>query len=45
VHRPAGAAGAARARNIAKIAAAHPMLDIVYYTLREGTSRVVRDAT
>jgi transposase len=32
------------ARNIAKIAAAHRMLDIVYYALRDGTSRVLRDA-
>jgi len=30
-------------RNIAKIAAAHRMLDIVYYTLRDGTSRVFTD--
>jgi transposase len=31
------------ARNIAKIAAAHRMLDIVYYTLRDGTSRVLQN--
>jgi transposase len=30
-------------RNIAKVAAAHRMLDIVYYTLRDGTSRVFQD--
>jgi len=30
-------------RNIAKIAAAHRMLDIVYYNLRDGTSRVLQD--
>jgi transposase len=32
------------ARNIAKVAAAHRMLDIIYYTLRDGTSRVLQDA-
>jgi transposase len=30
-------------RNIAKIAAAHRMLDIVYYTLRDGTARAVQN--
>jgi len=32
------------ARNIAKIAAAHRMLDIVFYILRDGTSRARADA-
>ena len=34
----------AGSRNIAKIAAAHRMLDIVFYTLRDGTARCLRDA-
>jgi hypothetical protein len=29
------------ARNIAKVAAAHRMLDLVYYTLRDGQARAL----
>ena len=32
------------ARNIAKVAAAHRMLDIVFYVLRDGTARALSAA-
>jgi hypothetical protein len=32
------------ARNIAKVAAAHRMLDLVYYTLRDGQARALTAA-
>jgi hypothetical protein len=32
------------AKNIAKVAAAHRMLDVVYYTLRDGHARSVDNA-
>ena len=32
------------ARNIAKVAAAHRMLDLVYYTMRDGQARALAPA-